>query len=227
MAAPQAIVRHMEVGPLQCNLTLIADPMTREGVLVDPGGDSEQILELIKEENVKIVQIVLTHSHFDHCLAAQAIHQATGAQVMVGEGDIPLLLKLSQQCQAFGMAVPPPLPPSAITPLRHGDTLMVMGGRVIHTPGHSPGSSCFHFPSLSLLLSGDTLFRLGVGRTDLWGGDTAQLTSSIRERLLGLPGHTKVVPGHGPSTTIAAERDHNPFVGAPSLPPPASPRARL
>lgn len=204
--------RSIQVGPLQCNMTIVSDPETKEAVLCDPGGHPEDIIKLIEEMGVKVVQIVVTHGHLDHFLAAKEIHDYTGAPIHLHEGDNMLWTALPMQCMLLQLPAPAAAIPAPHGKLEDGAKLSVLDGRVIHTPGHSPGSSCFYFESLNLLLSGDTLFRGSIGRTDLFGGDKNAIVRSIREKLYTLPADTVVVPGHGDLTTIGFESKYNAIV---------------
>jgi hydroxyacylglutathione hydrolase len=209
-----ALLRHIAVGPLSCNMTILGDPVTKEALLVDPGGDAEKILALVKEMGVTIKQILVTHAHFDHFLAAEEVRKATGAPVLLHKEDLLLWNALPMQLMMLGQK---PLATSISAPdefFTDGQSLHIRNGRVIHTPGHSPGSSCFYFPDDDLLCSGDTLFRQSVGRTDLMGGDSSKLIKSIQEKLYTLPGCTLVIPGHGPTTEIEFECKYNGVVRA-------------
>jgi hydroxyacylglutathione hydrolase len=211
-AAPQLIRRTFPVPPLNCNCSIIGDPLTRQAIVVDPGGDPERILQIVKDLGLNVVSIVHTHAHFDHFLASGEMKIATGATLCLHQNDAQLWNWLETQCRLFG--VPYRAVPAPDHLLRDDETMAVGGieGRVFHTPGHTPGSICLHFGTDKLLLSGDTLFRGGIGRTDLWGGDSDAIEGSIRERLYTLDESTIVVTGHGPETQIGLEREYNPFV---------------
>ena len=179
---------------------------------MDPGGNPDGILEEIQSLGMTVTAIVHTHAHFDHFLASGQIKDATGAPLCVHPDDEDLWAMLEVQCQMFG------IPSSAVPPpdqwIRDEEAIAIGAYRatVLHTPGHTPGSACFSFESQQLLLSGDTLFRGGIGRTDLWGGDQQAIVRSIRERLYALDEGTVVVPGHGGESSIGWEREHNMFV---------------
>jgi hydroxyacylglutathione hydrolase len=202
------------VPPLGCNCSIIGDPVTKRAVVVDPGGAPEQILREVQELGLSVVSILHTHAHFDHFLASGTMKQATGAALCLHPDDLPLWDMLEVQCRAFGVAYQPVPQPDVW--IKDEDKLIIGGleGVALHTPGHSPGSLCFYFKSAGLLLSGDTLFRGSIGRTDLWGGDYAAIERSIRERLYSLDGDTLVVTGHGADTHIRSEREYNAFVRA-------------
>jgi hydroxyacylglutathione hydrolase len=167
-----------------------------------------------REMGVQVKMILVTHGHFDHFLAAGEIRKHTGAPVALHAADNQLWAALPIQCMMLGM----PAPTAAIAPpevaLTDGMALPVRNGRVIHTPGHSPGSSCFYFPDDALCCTGDTLFQGSVGRTDLMGGDSAALVRSIQQKLYTLPVETQCIPGHGPTTSIGQEAKFNGVVRA-------------
>ncbi len=202
------------VPPLACNCSIVGDPVTGRAVVVDPGGAPEQILREVRELGLTIVSILHTHAHFDHFLASGEMKRATGASLWLHRGDQPLWDMLEAQCLAFGVPYRPVPSPDAW--IQDEEKLIIGGleGIALHTPGHSPGSVCFYFKDASLLLSGDTLFRGSIGRTDLWGGDYTAIERSIRERLYTLADSTLVITGHGPETHIGFEREYNIFVRA-------------
>jgi hydroxyacylglutathione hydrolase len=207
------MVQTLPVGPLQCNCSILIDPETREALVIDPGGDPDRILMTLAREKARPVALVHTHAHFDHILGTADVARVTEAPIRLHEGDRPLYDGLTDQAAAFGFRASAPLPPGPS--LFDGERIRFgkfeLG--VIHTPGHTPGSTSFVLEVESpTLFAGDTLFRRSIGRTDLWGGDTDQILASIRERLYTLPESTAVVCGHGPRTTIGEERRSNPFV---------------
>jgi glyoxylase-like metal-dependent hydrolase (beta-lactamase superfamily II) len=174
----------------------------------------QKIIALIAEMGVRIKQILVTHAHFDHFLAAEEIRKHTGAPVGLCAADNLLWQALPLQCMMLGQPAPKTPVGAPDFDLVDGMTLAVRDGRVIHTPGHSAGSCCFYFPGDALVCTGDTLFRQSVGRTDLMGGDSAALVRSIQQRLYTLPHDTHVIPGHGPTTDIGFEAKHNSVVKA-------------
>jgi hydroxyacylglutathione hydrolase len=208
------------VGMLQCNCSIIGDPVTREALVVDPGDEVSRILELLGRHRLKIQAIVSTHAHIDHVGGLSKLHRYTGAPVLMHREDLPLYQAMDVQAAFLGMATP------EITSIDHllaeGDTLRwgSYEARVIHTPGHTPGSVCLFVPqdagkitmAAPQLLAGDTLFAGSIGRTDLWGGSMENIMDSIRTKLLELPDDTIVYPGHGVTTTIGSERHTNPFL---------------
>jgi glyoxylase-like metal-dependent hydrolase (beta-lactamase superfamily II) len=203
----------LPVGMLQCNCHIVGDPTTREAIVVDPGDDAGRILAVLDCHQLKVKSIVITHAHIDHIGGAAQLKQATGAPVLMHPEDLWLLKNVETQANLIGL----PAPPAAELdqPLREGDEVRWgenLRAEVLHTPGHTPGSLCLHLPERKILLAGDTLFAGSIGRTDLWGGSYDSILASIGSKLLALDDETIVLPGHGPDTTIAAERDRNPFL---------------
>ena len=200
------------VGPLQCNCSILYDTDAADATVVDPGGDVVTILGFLAQHRLTLRQILVTHAHLDHIAGAKLLAEATGAPVIYHQADFFQLSWMEQQAAWMGVAVPRVGPPDVSA--KEGTKLTVgpETGEVIHTPGHTEGSISLHFPQSSLLLAGDTLFRGGIGRTDLPGGDERRILQSIRSKLLPLPGETVVVPGHGSLTTLEREAEQNPFL---------------
>jgi hydroxyacylglutathione hydrolase len=206
-------LRTLTVGPVSCKCSIVACPATGLAAIVDPGGHPEEILAEVAAMGVHVQLLLHTHAHFDHILATAKVAAATGAQIVLHKRERMLYENLPAQGRAFGFFAP--TPPEVSRWLEGGESIAIgeLTVQVIHTPGHTPGSVGYYFASPSpLLLAGDTLFADSVGRTDLPGGSFDELQRSIREKLYTLPGETRVIPGHGPATTIAHEREHNPFV---------------
>jgi len=206
------IFRSFPVPPLGCNCSIIGDSLSKKAIVVDPGGDHEGILATLRDLDLTVSLIIHTHAHFDHFLASGEMHKATGAPLCLHRADQPLWENLELQCQLFDVPYIPVPPPNQW--LGDGETLSVgnLAAIATHTPGHTPGSMCFHLESEKLLLAGDTLFRGSIGRTDLWGGDAAAIERSIKKRLYTLDEATRVITGHGPETTIGFEIRNNAFV---------------
>jgi glyoxylase-like metal-dependent hydrolase (beta-lactamase superfamily II) len=202
----------LPVGLLACNCSILGDEKTKEGIVVDPGDDVAVILRIAKRLGIRITTIVVTHAHIDHIGGAQKLKQATAAPVLMSAADLPLCDQLDMQAAWLGM--PAPDRTEIDTLAREGDRLWVgsAGIEVFDTPGHTPGSISLWIPAEKKVLSGDTLFRDSIGRTDLPGGDGRRILASIREKLLPLPDDTVVIPGHGDTTTIARERRFNYFL---------------
>jgi hydroxyacylglutathione hydrolase len=209
-AAP--LVETFPVGPLQCNCTILADPVTREAVVIDPGDEPERILRALEAAGLSPVALLHTHAHLDHITGSRAVKEATRAPIRLHAADRPLYDALPEQAAFFGLRADAPLPPDS--PLEDGERIRFgpYAVRAIHTPGHTPGSTCFVLEGDDpVLFAGDTLFRRSIGRTDLWGGDTDAILASIREKLFTLDGGMPVVCGHGPGTTVDEEKRLNPF----------------
>ncbi|HBP21556.1 MAG TPA: MBL fold metallo-hydrolase [Planctomycetes bacterium] len=211
------IVETFPVGMLQCNCTILGCETTKEAIVVDPGGEAERIKAAVEARGLKVVKIVHTHAHFDHVGATREVQeQWDGAETLLHEGDDWLIEGFREQPLMVGMMFDTGPPPRIDTALEGGMELRFgeQCSLVLHTPGHTPGSCCFSLrtPEGMLLLSGDTLFNMGVGRTDFPRGSYEQLQTSIRDQLLALDGRTRVIPGHGPETTIENERRLNPFL---------------
>jgi hydroxyacylglutathione hydrolase len=200
------------VGPLQCNCSILGDETSHEAIVVDPGDDVSRIVALLQKHQLTVKQIVITHAHIDHTAGAHRLKQLTGAPILYNQNDIPLVKMMDVQAGWLGISTPKVPPPDDT--LDDGKIITVTGltGSILHTPGHTEGSVCLYLPQQTLLLAGDTLFAGSVGRTDLPGGNTRKLLTSIHTRLLTLPDDVTVVPGHGSVTTIGAERESNPFL---------------
>jgi glyoxylase-like metal-dependent hydrolase (beta-lactamase superfamily II) len=203
------ILRKMELGDFGSNCYLVGDEDTKEGMIIDPGDDGSSIMKQVKALGLTIKIIVLTHSHIDHVGGLADVKKATGAVIAIHENEAPFLLK-----QPRLMEFMPPTPPSppADRLLKDGDAIKVgkLKFKVLHTPGHTSGGICLLGDGI--VFTGDTLFNYSIGRADFPGSDYDQEMNSIRSKLMTLPDETKVYPGHGPATTIGAERKGNPFI---------------
>ena len=206
------ILETFPVGPLQCNCTILGDEAAGEAIVIDPGEEIARIHRRLQALGLKLKQILITHGHIDHVGGALRLRQLTGAPILMNEADLEQLDLMDKQAAWLGVATPETAPPDES--LADGRTVGLehYEAKVLHTPGHTQGSVCLHFAPLNLLIAGDTLFAGSIGRTDLPGGNTGQILESIHARLLTLPDATQVIPGHGPATTIAAERRANPFL---------------
>jgi hydroxyacylglutathione hydrolase len=203
-------IHALMVGRLQTNCYIIQS--RAEAIVVDPGDESERILRFIKDINTTPTRIIATHTHFDHVLGVDGVRKATKAPFLIHPDDLKMLQSMQSRVrQIMGFEVPPP--PKVDGYLKDGDLLRVGDEtiRVLHTPGHSPGS--ISLAGEGYVLTGDALFNQSIGRTDLPGGDLKTLINSIRERLFKLDDENIVYPGHGPETTIGDEKLANPFVG--------------
>lgn len=202
------------VGPLQVNCYLVACEQTAEALVVDPGDQAGDILRALEEDGLQVVKILGTHTHWDHVMAVSEVREASGAPYLIHRAELAGLSQMQARARAMlGVDLPPP--PAVDGFLDEGDVVSVgnCSLRVLHTPGHSPGSLSFT-DGRSVVLCGDALFAGSIGRTDLPGGDTETLLRSIREKLLTLPDSVHVLPGHGPPTTVGRERAANPFLQA-------------
>lgn len=202
----------LPVGPLQCNCSIIGDETTHEAMVIDPGDDIADILAVTGKHNLQVKQIVITHAHIDHVGGATKLRAATGAPILLNQNDSALLKMLDFQAAWLGMT--PPGKVEIDHSIGESDNVQVgsLQGEVLHTPGHTEGSICIYFPAKKKLIAGDTLFAGSIGRTDLPGGSFDKIIRSLHEKVLALPDDTIVVPGHGPLTSIAEERESNPFL---------------
>lgn len=201
-------VQTVVVGPLETNCYLVYCEETRECAIVDPGAEPDRIFLEVSELGVKPVVLLNTHGHLDHIGANRDMKDHYGLPLMIHAADKPMLDSSQNNELRFWLNAKDSPPADGF--LEEGREVRVGGSvlRVLHTPGHSPGSVCFL--GEGFLLSGDTLFYEGVGRTDLPGGSARQLEESIRTKILTLPDGLDVLPGHGPRTTVGQERNNNP-----------------
>lgn len=208
-------VKKFVVGPLQENSYLLYRERGGAAVFVDPGDEAERLWQALQEEQLRLTAILLTHAHLDHVGALGPLRERSGAPVYLHSADDALLAEAHLHWAAFGRTIAPLAPAEQALADGQRLDLGIVRLEVIATPGHTPGGVCFWAEPEGLLLAGDTLFRQGIGRTDLPGGDTATLLRSIRQRLFTLPNQAQIAvyPGHGAATILDDERRHNPFVG--------------
>ncbi len=201
----------LPVGPLQTNCYLITCAESGEAALIDPGWKQPAIFEAIARRAAVVKIILNTHAHWDHIGGNAELVRSTGAVLAVPEGDLPLLRKRGG-ADEWGIPLEPSPEPDRL--LAGGEIIEVGTLRlmVLFTPGHTPGHVCFYESTHRALFDGDVLFNGGIGRTDLPGGNMADLMRSIRDVLFGLPADTVVYPGHGPHTTIGNEQRYNPWL---------------
>ena len=205
-----AKVHTLVVGRLQTNCYILQSDST--ALVVDPGDEPERILRFLTDIAVKPSRIIATHTHFDHVLGVDSIRDKFQIPFLIHHDDLSMLESMQSRVrQIMDFSVPPP--PKVDQFLRDGESIAFGEDRVkvIHTPGHSPGS--ISLVGRGFVLTGDALFNQSIGRTDLPGGDLDTLVRSITERLFTLDDDTIVYPGHGPETSIGDEKLANPFVG--------------
>ncbi len=205
------ILLTIPVGMNQTNCYVVGCETTHHGAVIDPGGEASRIMQKIERNGLTITHVLITHAHFDHIGGIADVVEATGAKLAIHPGERPLLER-GGGASMWGLNVPPS--PSPDIELSEGETVKVgeLNFEVLSTPGHSPGGVTFYEPDEGVAFVGDVLFSRGIGRADLPGADRRTLMRSIKEVLFKLPGETVIYPGHGPKTTVAEERESNPWV---------------
>ena len=205
------IQKGLTVGLLEVNCYIIGDEETKEAVVIDPGGDEDEILEVLNYHQLNLKYIIDTHGHFDHVDANQPLKEATGAQVLIHELDARMLSQPSADAMFFtGNRLR--LSQADIL-LKEGDVISFGKYRlqVLHTPGHTPGSISLVMEGHTYVYVGDLLFAGSIGRTDFPGGSFEALINAVRTKIFPLGDNYNVYPGHGPITTVGHERRYNPF----------------
>lgn len=205
-------IKRFVVGPLEVNAYIVYKETAgrKEGFVIDPGGDADILMDFLKAEGIALQAILNTHGHGDHIGAVEAIRQKTGARFYLHADDVPMVADASKNLSMYLGANVTTAPPDVV--LRGGETLSVAGmdAEVIHTPGHTAGGVCYLIGTS--LFSGDSLFLESVGRTDFPGSSYNDLIASLKARILSLPADILVYPGHGERTSIAHEREYNPYL---------------
>jgi glyoxylase-like metal-dependent hydrolase (beta-lactamase superfamily II) len=202
------LIKNVVVGPLSVNCFIIADEKTKKAIVVDPGDEPDMIMDIIKKNNLIVEYIICTHGHFDHVGAVSDIKKETGAKVLIHKEELVIYNAALDMAAFWGYNIDPLPEPDGF--VKDEDIIDIgdLQFKVLHTPGHSPGGICLY--SNNILITGDTLFEGSVGRTDFYGGDAGKLKQSFK-RLMELPDDTRVLPGHGPETTIGREKRENMF----------------
>jgi glyoxylase-like metal-dependent hydrolase (beta-lactamase superfamily II) len=201
------------VTAFQQNCSIVHCEKTNKGAIVDPGGDLERVLEQVAHEKIEIEKILLTHAHIDHAGATKTLQQKLGVPVVGPHREDEFLIQsLAMQGKMFGLGHAEPFTPDQW--LDQGDEVSVgeLLFQVRHCPGHTPGHVIFYNQEHKVAIVGDVLFDGSIGRTDLPRGDHATLLRSIKEQLLSMPDDVTFLPGHGPTSTIGAQRTRNPFL---------------
>ena len=210
------ILETFPVGPLACNCTILADESTGEAIVIDGGDGVDEVLRRLSARNLRPKYLLHTHAHIDHIGDVGTLRERAGGQALLHPADLPLYQSLPIQATWIGLAEPPRVV-RLDGDLRDTDVISAGGLRleVLHTPGHTPGSVCFALNGgngATTILSGDTLFAGSIGRWDLGGTSMEDIVASIHRKLLDYADETRVIPGHGPFTTIGIERNSNPYL---------------
>ena len=206
-------VQILPVTPFQQNAALLWDDVSKEAVLTDVGGEAERLLEAVETHQLNLKAIWLTHGHLDHASGVEELTTLQPVPVLgPHQADNYWLQALPEVTASYGFPISQPFIPTRW--LKEGEALKVGEHTfiVFHIPGHTPGHVVFYSQANKLLIAGDVLFRESIGRTDFPGGNHSDLIRGIQEKLLSLPDDTRVLPGHGPMTTIGHEKQHNPFL---------------
>ncbi len=200
----------LAVGPFEMNTYIVAEDQGPHCFLIDPGDEPEHILQVLDTNGLIPDRIFITHAHIDHIRHLKALQKQLSLPLYMHEDDLPLLENIKEQALFFDLTTSGV--PEVYDFVRDNDEIKLgtIRFKILHTPGHSPGSICLY--GEGHLFVGDVLFKESIGRTDLYGGNFDQLKRSITQKLLTLPDETVVHPGHGEDTTIGQEKSHNPFL---------------
>ncbi|PYZ94316.1 hypothetical protein CR194_01930 [Salipaludibacillus keqinensis] len=205
--------KRISLGPLQTNGFIIYNK-NKEALMIDPGGEEEKLFDWLNQEQLTLSAVILTHAHFDHIGAVEAVRNKYQCPVYVHKNESTWLTDPNLNGSGLFQGIQP-IKGNQADHFYDKEGKVVLGGfecELYETPGHSPGSVSFYFPTEKVIFSGDVLFRGGVGRTDLPGGDQDTLMNTIHDKMLSLPDDTIVANGHGPETTIGEEKETNPFI---------------
>lgn len=202
------LIKSIVVGMLQVNCYIVADETSKKALVIDPGDEPDRIIDAVNGDGLLVEYIVCTHGHFDHVGAISELKEATGARVVIHKDELAMYNGALDMAAFWGYEISPLPGPDMLA--KGGDSMKAgaLNFEVIHTPGHSPGGICLY--GHDIVITGDTLFAGSVGRTDFTGGDIKKLKSSF-QKLMTLPEATKVLPGHGPQTTVGREKKDNMF----------------
>lgn len=207
-------LKTIPVGSFQCNCSILGDPASGQAIVIDPGDEAERLAEVLAGQGLTVTHVLHTHAHIDHIGGSAEFKRRCGGKHLLHEGDTWLLENLAVQGRMLGLRSVDTVELDGH--LDEGDRFELGPHRmeVLHTPGHSPGSCSFVLEAdgRQIVFAGDTLFAGSIGRTDLWGGDGALILSSLKNKLMALDDDAEVITGHGPATTIGAERRGNPFL---------------
>ena len=213
MEVDRLIIKELAVGPIMANCFILGCEEKNEAAVIDPGDETDRILDTLLESNLIAKTIINTHGHFDHVGGNRKLKAATGADILIHPLDVPMLSKLSASAAAWGLSAEDSPEPDRT--IEEGDTIVIgtITLKVIHTPGHTQGGISLYTDGI--LFVGDTLFAGSIGRTDFPGGDYDTLIDSIQKKLFPFEDDVRVLSGHGPETTIGREKQkrNNPFVG--------------
>jgi glyoxylase-like metal-dependent hydrolase (beta-lactamase superfamily II) len=202
------LIKSIVVGPLEVNCFIIAEEASKKALVIDPGDEPDRIMDVVKDNKLNVEYIVCTHGHFDHVGAVSDLKNETGAKVLIHKHEIEIYSAAKDMAAFWGYELDPLPDPDVL--VEEGEIIKIggVGFKVFHSPGHSPGGICLY--GEGVVVTGDTLFAGSVGRTDFYGGDMNKLKESFK-RLMTLPEDTRVLPGHGPETTIGYEKKENMF----------------
>lgn len=202
----------LTLGMVSTNCYIVSNEDTKEAIIFDPSAEAHTIMDTVTKEGLKVVAILLTHGHFDHILAVKDLKKEYDVQVYASEFEKELLEDGYKNCSITMGGSDYTITPDIL--LKNGEILEIAGMtiEVIHTPGHTSGGVCYLFPNHRILISGDTLFKESVGRSDLPTGNGTILVQAIIDRLMVLDEEVTVLPGHGEPTTIGHEKRYNRFI---------------